>query len=108
MLLTNLLFLKYSYCYCGSENFPVDKSLNVLKDTLENVYAIFQDTSEDIYVDELLNVLRDAFENVYTIAQGASENLYVDKLFTAFKSVLENTYVTNDFAIFEKMFLLLF
>ena len=77
------------------------ESLNVLKDTLENVYAISQDTSEDFYVDEFLNVLRDAFENVFTTVQGAPENLYVDKLLTAFKDVLENIYVTNDFTISE-------
>ena len=71
--------MKYSYCYCGSENFPVDESLNVLKDALENVYAIFQDTSEDFYVDEFLNILLDAFENVYAIVPNTFKNFSVDK-----------------------------
>ena len=48
-------------------------------------------------------MLGDAFENVFATVQGASENLYVDKLLNVFKDVLENTYVTNEFAIFENV-----
>ena len=85
------------------DDFPVDKSLNAAKDTLEKVYPLVKDTSDDFYVDKLLNVLGDAFEKLYTIIKDASEDLYVGKLLDAFRDVLENIYVTNEFVIFENI-----
>ena len=63
-----------------------------------------KDTSDDFYVDKFLNVLGDAFEKLYTIIKDASEDVYVGKLLDAFRDVLETIYITNKFAIFENIY----
>ena len=67
------------------------ESLSVLKDTLENVYAIFQDTSEDFYVNEFLNLLRDAFE-----------------MFLLLSKELPRIFMLTNFLLRLKMFLRIF
>ena len=101
-----------------SEDFYVDKFLNILRDAFENVCAVVKnvsenfpvdqknvledkDTSEDFYVDEFLNILLDTFENVCAIVKNVFENFSDDE------NVLEDKDTSDDFYIDEFLNMLL-